>query len=259
MLVPGLVSVTFREKSVEQILSLCSSTGLQGIEWGENAHVFPDDESGCRDVAQKTKDAGLRVVAYGSYYKLGQGMDFRPSLKSAKALGAPVIRVWAGVRPSSEVNDEDFEMLCKEASDIAEYAKQEGIKVAFEWHKNSLTDTNESAEKLLHMANNANLYCLWQPIVALSEKQRIQGIQMLMNEHLNSNGRRLAHFHVFYWKNGVRRPLQEGIRYWHSYIMASPLPQEDIYFLLEFVKDNSEEQFYKDVDILKQLCKYKGE
>lgn len=51
--------------------------------------------------------AGLRVVAYGSYYHVGcQGQEgipnFEDVLETALELGAPLIRVWAGNTGSHE-------------------------------------------------------------------------------------------------------------------------------------------------------------
>lgn len=41
MILPGIVSVTFRERSEVEILELSSNCGLKAIEWSENAHVHP--------------------------------------------------------------------------------------------------------------------------------------------------------------------------------------------------------------------------
>ena len=53
-----------------------------------------------REVRGLTEAAGLTVAAYGSYYKAGHseaaGLPFPQVLDTALALGAPVIRVWAG-------------------------------------------------------------------------------------------------------------------------------------------------------------------
>lgn len=39
----GLVSVTFRQKSVEEIAALTAEAGLSGVEWGGDVHVPPGD------------------------------------------------------------------------------------------------------------------------------------------------------------------------------------------------------------------------
>ena len=249
MIIPGMVSATFKDKSVEQIIQLCTSANLRAIEWSENVHIMPGDPKGALTLYEMTKSAGLEIAAYGSYYRLGEYENpkevFSISLQSAVALKAPVIRVWAGTRPSTEADDTYRNKLAKEALLLSNLAQKEGIKVAFEWHKNTLTDTNDSAMLLLEAAGADNLYCLWQPTAALNMEERTKGIQML--------GNRLLNFHIYYWKEGVRRPLAEGVGEWEQYLSEVNC-NRNRYGLLEFVMDNLEEQFMEDVKILHQLC-----
>ena len=119
MIIPGLVSVTFRDKKPEEIIELCVNNHLKAVEWGENAHVMPGDPAGAAALREKTLAAGLEVAAYGSYYRLCTGMDFVPTLVSAKALGAPVIRVWAGNIPSAEADETYRANAAREAAEIA--------------------------------------------------------------------------------------------------------------------------------------------
>jgi len=259
MLIPGLVSVTFRTKTADEIISLCHAAHLQAVEWGENSHVFAGNVQLSREIAQKTADAGLAVEAYGSYYKLGQGMDFIPVLESASALQAPLIRIWAGTKPSAEVDDSLLKSLASEASEISARAADKGIKVVLEWHKNSLTDTNASAKHFLEAADSPNLYCLWQPTAALTEQEKYDGLAWLAGRECTRFGQRLANIHVYYWKNGVRAPLQDGIPYWKNYLSALKEHAETRYMMLEFVMGDTDEQFMKDAGILLQLCKGENE
>jgi len=67
MLIPGLVSVTFRQLTVEEIGELATECGLQAVEWGGDVHVPPGDFA----AARRALDTGLKVAAYGSYYRAG--------------------------------------------------------------------------------------------------------------------------------------------------------------------------------------------
>ena len=170
---------------------------------------------GAAALRRATQEAGLQIAAYGSYYRLGEYDDpaavFARSLRSAEALGAPTIRVWAGVKPSAEADEAYRARLNKEAAMIAEMAAEKGIRVAFEWHKNTLTDTNESALRLLREAGHPNLSCLWQPTVALTPAQRVEGIRLL--------GDRLVNVHVYSWPDGTRGPLNQAE--WKLYLDAA--------------------------------------
>ena len=247
--IPGAVSATFKKLplSVEEIIALLKECGLRAVEWSENAHVFPDDPKGAAELRRKTVDAGLRVAAYGSYFRLGEnenpGQEFEKSLLSAEALGAPVIRVWAGTKASQDVSEAERCCLTQEAALIADMALRKSIQVAFEWHKNTLTDTNESAERLLREANHPNLYCLWQPTVALTPRERTAGIRKM--------GERLLNFHVYSWPDGKRGPLNAAE--WQYYLDAAEGLMAERCALLEFVRDDSVDQFRQDAKTLINL------
>lgn len=248
MIIPGLVSVTFRDQPAEWIIGQCCAAKLKAIEWSENIHVFAGDENGSAALYRQTKEAGLAVAAYGSYYRLGEQKEpakvFMESLKSAVALHAPVIRIWAGTKPSAEVDEAEFANLAGEAALVSELAQEYGIKVALEWHRNTLTDTNETAMKLLKEAAHPNLYCLWQPTVALSMQERLTGLALL--------GDRLLNLHIYYWPGDVKRPLKEGVSEWRQYL--GKVNQDVVrYGLMEFVMDGTKEQFLEDAKALHRL------
>src|SRR6476469_730727 len=105
MLRPGLFSVTFRQLSPPEIIALVGRAGLRGIEWGGDVHVPHGDVARAREVRDRTADAGLEVAAYGSYYRVAKSeadeLPFERVLNTAQALGAPLIRVWAGKQGSA--------------------------------------------------------------------------------------------------------------------------------------------------------------
>src|SRR5215212_11999351 len=101
MLTSGLVSVTFRPLAPREIVQLAAAAGLRGIEWGGDIHVPHGDLQAARAVRQITADAGLQVLAYGSYFRFQPAAAFEPVLETALALGAPLIRIWAGSQPSA--------------------------------------------------------------------------------------------------------------------------------------------------------------
>lgn len=104
---PGLVSISFRDLSPERLIQEVVDAGLQGLEWGGDVHVPHGDTSTAEQVGIRTREAGLEVVAYGSYYRLGETRDnpeFEAVLESACALKAPTIRVWAGRQASADAD-----------------------------------------------------------------------------------------------------------------------------------------------------------
>ena len=62
---------------------------------------------------------------------------------------APIIRIWAGRGASDDILEDTRKVWAQEVRMACELAKEAGIKVVLEWHRNTLTDKNESAIKFL--------------------------------------------------------------------------------------------------------------
>lgn len=236
MVKPGLVSATLKGFSIDEVIKAALDNKLVGIEWSENHHIPLGDVLFAEKVASKTRKSGLEVAAYGSYYRLGLDMDFIPHLENAKAMGAPIIRIWAGEKASQEVSLDERERMTEESWRIARLAEEAGIKIALEWHKNTLTDENLSALELLKAVDSPSFRTLWQPTQALSFSERAEGLEMVKLY--------LENLHVYYWDDTGRRPLAEGCNHWEKYL--SLVDDREHYALLEFVKDNTLEQLEKD-------------
>jgi len=244
MFIPGIVSATFKNLKSDEIVELAAENGLGAIEWSENWHIREGDTAESKRLASLCRASGLDIAALGSYYRLGCGMDFTTRLSVAEALGAPVIRIWAGDKPSDRISPEEMKALAEEGRSIALEAEKRGIITALEWHKNTLTDTNESAFEFLERVGSENLRCLWQPTMALTHEEKIVGLKGL--------GTRLVNLHVYYWDETGRRPLEEGLSEWKRYLSAADR-STDRYALLEFVKDDSVKQFREDAKTLLDL------
>lgn len=237
----GIVSVTFKNLSVEAVIDLAVKAGLSGIEWSEGHHVPAEDTAEAARIGALTAISGLRTVEYGSYYKLGEGMDFRPRMLNAAALGTRTIRIWGGVKPSAELAADERATLVREAQRIADEASAMGMDIVIEWHRNTVTDTNESGLSFLEEVGRDNFRTLWQPSMAMDEEERKRGIRML--------GKRIANLHVFHWDASGRRPLSEGKEEWKGYTKAL-CDDFSGYALMEFVKDDAPEQFLEDAAAL---------
>lgn len=249
MIKTGLVSVTFRNLSPEEIIELVKKAGLDGIEWGGDIHVPHGDAGIARDIAKKTREAGLNVASYGSYYALGcekeKNLPFEKVLESALALEAPVIRVWAGRVASEKADKAYWNMAIEESGRIADMAMKHGIKIAYEYHPNTLTDTTESAYKLLKGVNHSNVYTYWQRPLELSTEECIESI--------NKISPWLTNIHVYYYEDRVRMPLSKGISEWKEFIKTIKKIDGDRYAMIEFVADNSPGQFLEDAQALKEI------
>lgn len=241
MLVPGIVSATFKGRPIEDVLTIAGNAGLGAIEWSENHHIPRGDLLFAKEVAEKTRDNGLEIAGYGSYYRLGQDMDIRPSLDTASAMGAESVRIWAGSKASAALTKEERCALMEELQKAVDTAGSYGIVLNLEWHKNTLTDENKSGLETLEGIYSPWLRTLWQPTQALSFEERAEGLEMILPY--------LSYLHVYYWDETGRRPFEEGLGHWERYFSLLE-KKKKYYALLEFVLGDTEEQFYRDAAAL---------
>ena len=190
----GLTSVTFRQLTVDEIIDLTAQAGLDGIEWGGDVHVPPASPELAAQVAEKCRQKGLKVLSYGSYYRGSDPAEFAGVLETAKALGAPVIRIWTGTTAPHETSDEAFETLAANIRAAAAMAAKEGIQLAFEFHRRTMTQTKEGALRLLEAVPDANVFTYWQPNPDVTFEEQLAEIDAICP--------RLSHLHVFFWGPG---------------------------------------------------------
>jgi len=248
MLHTGLVSITFRNLSPKEIVDLVAKAGLEGIEWGGDIHVPHGDLKCAREVGAMTRDAGLAVPSYGSYYRIGEkdGASFSDVLATAVELGAPLVRVWSGSKGSADADEAYRESIVLEAQQIADEAAAAGIETSCEFHGGALTDTNESAERFYGEVGRDNAKAYWQPN-ANDVNYNVGGLEALLPW--------LAHIHAFNWNWGDagfdRLPLGDAPDKWKRYLQVAASTGREHFVMLEYVKDDSPEAFLEDAATLK--------
>lgn len=244
----GLVSVTFRALGVAEVARLAASAGLGCIEWGGDIHVPHGDLVAAETAGRITCEQGLTVSAYGSYLRLGAESGPSPSsvVDTALALGAPIIRVWAGEKGSLESSREDRERVVRAALEVADLAQRAGLTIAYEYHGNTLTDTAASAERLLSETEHPAIRTFWQPPWRWSSVECVQSLRGILP--------RLANVHVYHWRTPQdRRPLAEGAEVWVSYLDVIRTAGANPDMLLEFVPGDDPSALSREASTLQAL------
>src|SRR4051794_37920086 len=188
----GLCSVTLRACSIEEVVSVAAGARLECIEWGADVHVPPGDLAAARRAREATVAAGLRVASYGSYWRCAG--DFAPVLASARELGAPRVRIWAGSSDSS-------------LPDVAAAARAaaRSIDVAFEFHGGTLTEDVDTA---LALVEASAVPCYWQPPQDMPDEAALDGLRRLPD---------VPAVHVFsWWPGSTRLRLLEREALWRA-------------------------------------------
>ncbi len=177
----GLVSVTFRKLTASAVINMVKEAGLDGIEWGGDIHVPPEDLENAARVRRQTLDAGLKIAAYGSYYRLGANQaSFGPILETALALEATTIRVWAGTVGSVNAGAAAWQGVISDGEKIADMAATAGVSISLEFHPDTLTDTPQSTLRLLRAIDRPNVFSYWQPPVGGTREANRQGLSDIL-------------------------------------------------------------------------------
>ena len=249
MIKTGMVSVTFRQFDVDEVIRRTKEAGLMAIEWGGDVHVPHGDLDKARYTADKMRENGLEIASYGSYYRALEDETFEDILATAKALGAPNIRIWAGEREPQDCDREQRARTVQRIRDAARMAARENITVSTEYHGGTLTVMQDSAVALLKEAEEPNLYTYWQPLGdrpwGEHEGQVIELLQL----------GKLTNLHVYKWQKYERFPLEQGEARWETFLRPAARDTAMHYALLEFVKDDDPDQFSRDAATLQSMCK----
>ncbi|MCR5694614.1 MAG: sugar phosphate isomerase/epimerase [Clostridia bacterium] len=238
----GLVSVTFRRLTRQDIVKLCEKAGLEMIEWGGDVHVPAGDIFAAAEAAVLCERAGIVPQGYGSYYNAADDPElFRPSLVSAKMLGAKYIRIWAGR------GLEYSETAEKNIAAAVEASARDGIKISLECHRGTMTENADIGVKL---AKNTGCMLHFQPNPDIDFNADL--------DVLKRYSPYLCAVHVFAWEQALRGgvkteerlPLKARKEQWLRYASEAP----DVPFLLEFVRNDSADSFFEDAEALLDIA-----
>jgi len=230
------------------VLEAAGRAGLECIEWGGDIHVPPGDTATAARAAAESRDRGIRVASYGSYFRAGPdgAEQFAPVLGAAAALGAPRVRIWAGDTGSAQVTAEQRRSVVTASRAAAERAADAGVRLAFEYHGGTLTDTAESTVRLLEEIDHPTVSTYWQPSVGLDDAPALASLRQILPW--------VSTVHVFsWWPTNERLPLRDREQLWRQVFAVLHDTGRQFDALLEFVAGDSPERLAADAQTLAGL------
>lgn len=240
----GLVSITFRDKTPEEILSAMKDTGLSFIEWGSDVHAPKDDIERLEGIAALQKKYNVICSSYGTYFRLGVTPinELEGYINAAKILGTNILRLWCGDKNSQDYSIGEKEALfftCKKAKDIAE---KHNVILCMECHNSTYTNKKDSAVELMNAVNSEAFKMYWQPNQLCSFEENLA--------YAKAISACSKHIHVFNWNGEEKFPLISGIDMWQKYLECF---NNDKVLLLEFMPDNRIESLKSESDALRKI------
>jgi sugar phosphate isomerase/epimerase len=244
---PGLCSVTLRGAEPPEVVTVAADAGLAAIEWGADTHVRAGDVGRATEVREATARAGLSVASYGSYFlrRAADEPDFASVLASARALGAPRIRVWAGWSGSAAATEADRAAVVAQTRAAADAA--DGVELAFEFHGGTLTDTAAGTASLLAEVDRPGVRTYWQPPVGADDETALAGLDLVIEQ--------VTAVHVFsWWPERQRLPLAAREALWRAVFTRLRAQGRPFDALLEFVPGDDPAAVAREAATLRALA-----
>ena len=241
----GVVSVSFRKLSVDEVIRYTKEAGLSAIEWGSDVHAPYTDMEKIEYIAKAQKEAGLYCPSYGTYFKLGEHdtEELRGYIAAAKVLGTNVLRLWCGNKNYADLTPEEREHIITESKKAAKIAEELGAVLCMECHNNSFTNSLEGALDLMKSVDSTAFRMYWQPATKETLESNI--------EYATNIAPYTYTVHVYYYQDGVKHPLADGTAQWKRYLECFDGSQ---HLLLEFMPDNSPESLATEAKTLNALA-----
>jgi sugar phosphate isomerase/epimerase len=198
-------SISALDRSLAEAAAVAAAAGLDGLEITAQApHFDPEDGlSAAREAGRAVRQAGIEVIAYGSY--LGrEGQTTRSHAERAAALAAAMetglLRVWA--EPDQE-GREDFERTVDLMRAACDAGRPNGVTVVIERHLGSLADTPERIERLLNAIDRPNVALNYQVLDFLPPAE--------VDQQAADAARLIRHARYFHLKNYQWNPDGVGM------------------------------------------------
>lgn len=242
----GMTSLTFGDRKIEDVIMYAKTADIDGIEWGvgEN-HVHISDKQIIGKIKKLSAENGLEIFSLGSYCEMYDRDECMLTLETAKMLSAPIIRVWAGSKGTDACGSDEYKTIVENTKYMAERARDCKVKIGFEYHGDTLTDTADGAARLIKNIGMKNVGLYWQPDECISREDNIINFNKV-KPYLVGN----LHVQNYTPQNGymMLSEIKDDLQTYYGSIRDGKLN-----LLIEFVKDAALENLISDANILRKI------
>lgn len=240
----GLVSVSFRQHTPEEIIKAAAEAGLECIEWGSDIHAPAGELEKLEAIAELQKKHGLYCSSYGTYFRLGVTplSELEGYISAAKVLGTNVLRVWCGDKSGASMTSGERAAFIDECKRAARIAEQHGAVLCTECHGGTFTERAEDTVFLMEEVGSASFRTYWQPF-QWKDSAGSLAVARAVSPYA-------VHIHVFNWRGKEKFPLADAVGEWKEYLSAFSGPRT---LLLEFMPDGKISSLRAEADALRSI------
>ncbi len=239
----GLCSVTFRKKSVEEVVEIAQKADVGYIEWGGDIHVKTAEDA--RRVKSLCDGAGIIISSYGSYFNSAESneTEWKKICEIAQIMGASSVRIWLGKKDSEKTDDAEYRTLLENTVRMCDIAADYGLTVCPECHDNTFNNNTDAILRFINDLQRNNF------------KTYFQSRYFRMEYDLDRIDRTFdftENVHISYRDLKKEQRFKEKNRHYLE-VLLKKLKSKGFggIVMVEFVDFNSKYMFYKNVKKLK--------
>lgn len=235
----GVASVTFRNKTIEEVVAIAEKADVRYIEWGADIHVKNREDA--RKARALCDEHSIKVCSYGSYFRVGESdiEDWRELCEIASILGASSIRVWLGNQNSEDTDTSTYLRLLEDCGKICDIAAEYNILVSPECHDHTFNNNTDAFLKFHAALRRDNFRTYFQSRYLrydydVDRIERTYGY--IENVHISYRDLRIE-----------QEGKSEDKEYLDRLLRLFADKDFEGIVMIEFTEDSSEENFYEDV------------
>ena len=158
----GVASVTFRNKTIAEVIEIAKNSGVTYIEWGSDVHV--KDENDAKTARKLCDENNIKISSYGSYFRAGihDTDSWELICKNAEIMGAESIRIWLGDKDSEKYTEEEYNKLLNDLTILCDVAEKYNLLVCPECHDKTFNNNTYSFIRLKNDLGKNNFKTYFQ-------------------------------------------------------------------------------------------------
>ncbi len=222
------------------------------MEWSTDGYLNVGDLEQANLLMLKTLRAGLSIASYATLFRAAYHdiSGFTMALATARALQAPLMRIWSA--PKTKSDRKDRSNFLETAKLLGDQAAKVGITICLGLAAGTVLDSCERATRLFHALDHPFVKLSWEPLPAL-------GFDKAMRMFTGMNGQVGLMLAPFSSPLSQLRLLSEIEEDWISYIDAfdeqGGSPDMTRYVLFRAADVAGQERLASDVGMIKHYSR----